>query len=501
MKMEYIKEAYNDEYFFNMEAGINSNPAAIIFLNDLMSVIYGTKVLSIGCGTGITEYRIKTQMPHIKIIGTDFAETETQKELWNKYGLEAIVADGSQQPFRDESFDTSFTSHVLEHVVEPQKVIEESIRVTRWVAVHLIPINLNHPDHIHFFKFGDIDNEYRTQDADIDLKVLADKVISNLRAKLPKIEYEVRISCPRDGSKDYGDMAFPIKRPDRPDGLMPCFLITFHKYGKSKVINLKGRIVMNLCIDTLKRRIRKINDGFYQRSIMKDTYVCNICNSLNLSNINLKKSKYAPSTYERILCTNCGSTMRYRSLIHVFNLYYPNRDKGKQGIGLTDPPCVSNYLKKDFNYKNTFFNDRIDGEYIDVLRFTDFCSLESLDFIIASDVFEHVSNLELALSECYKVLKPSGKIFVTVPIIYKNKHYKLAMLENSKNKIPKSIVGVYFHGNAFAYREVGYEEFLRQLINTGFFVVKYNIDCPQSGIFEVNLAIKKPIIVAIKPDK
>ena len=232
MKMEYIKEAYNDEYFFNMEAGINSNPASIIFLDDLMSVIHGTQVLSIGCGTGVFEHRIKKQMPHIKITGTDFMGTEAQKELWNKYGLEAIVADGSQQPFRDESFDTSFTSHVLEHVIDPQKVIEESIRVTRCVAAHLIPINLNNPDHIHFFKFGDIDNEYRTQDADIDLKVLADKVISNLKSKLSKIEYELQISCPRDGSRDYGDMKFPIKRPDRPDGLMPCFLIIFYKYGK-----------------------------------------------------------------------------------------------------------------------------------------------------------------------------------------------------------------------------------------------------------------------------
>ena len=154
-----------------------------------------------------------------------------------------------------------------------------------------------------------------------------------------------------------------------------------------------------------------------------------------------------------------------------------------------------------FNYKNTFFNDEVNGEYLDVSRCTDFCSLDSLDFMIASDVFEHVSNLELALSECYKVLKPSGRIFVTVPIMYKNKHYKLAILENSKNKIPKSIIGLYFHGNAFAYREIGYEEFLHQLVNTGFSVVKYNIDYPQNGIFEVNLHIKKPIIVATKPDK
>lgn len=231
-KVKFTKEDYDDEYFLNMEAGISENPVSIIHGNDLIATIYGNKILSIGCGTGVMEHRIRTQMSHIQIIGTDFAETEVQKELWNKYRLEVLVADGAHQPFPDESFDTCFTSHVLEHVPEPQNVIEESIRLTRHIAIHLIPINLNMPDHIHFFKFGDIDNEYRTQDADIDLKILADNVVSELKSKLPKIEYELQISCPRDGSRDYGDMKFPIKRPDRPDGLFPCFLIKFYKYGK-----------------------------------------------------------------------------------------------------------------------------------------------------------------------------------------------------------------------------------------------------------------------------
>lgn len=231
-KIKFTKEDYDDEYYRNMETGIASNPVSIIHGNDLRASIYGTKILSIGCGTGVMEHRIKTQMPHIQIIGADFTETEVQKELWNKYGLEVVVADGAQQPFPDESFDTCFTSHVLEHVPEPKKVIQESIRLTRHIAVHLTPINLNMPDHIHFFKFSDIDNEYRTQDADIDLKILADNIVSELKSKLPKIEYELQISCPRDGSRDYGDMKFPIKRPDRPDGLFPCFLIKFYKYGK-----------------------------------------------------------------------------------------------------------------------------------------------------------------------------------------------------------------------------------------------------------------------------
>jgi len=242
-----------------MEAGIDSNPVSIIHGNDLISSIYGTKILSIGCGTGVMEYRIKKQMPDTRIIGTDFAGTQVQKELWSKYGLEALVADGTHQPFPDESFDTCFTSNVLEHVPDPRGVIEESIRLTKHVAIHLIPINLNMPDHIHFFKFGDIDNEYKTQDADIDLKVVADDVTACLKPRLPRIEYELQISCPRDGSSDYGDMKFPVTRPDRPDGLMPCFLIKFYKYGKCADSALTGNTMKKILIVTyLERHLRKM---------------------------------------------------------------------------------------------------------------------------------------------------------------------------------------------------------------------------------------------------
>lgn len=228
----YKPEDYNCQYYLDMDNGVNYNPVSFIHSNDLASTIEGIRVLSIGCGTGIMEYRIKKLLPDIDIIGTDFMETTIQRDLWNKYDLKVIIADAIQQPFPDNSFDTVYSSHVLEHVPKPFDVIKESIRLTNNLAFHMIPINLNNPDHIHFFKFDKIDNEYRTQEATIDLKKMADKIIKEFKSVYPKICYELKISCPRDGSHDYGDQEFPVKKIDRPDGLMPAFIIKFYKYGK-----------------------------------------------------------------------------------------------------------------------------------------------------------------------------------------------------------------------------------------------------------------------------
>ncbi|OGL47304.1 MAG: hypothetical protein A2W05_04385 [Candidatus Schekmanbacteria bacterium RBG_16_38_10] len=232
--LKYTKEHYDLRYYSDMHEGVKSNPVAQIHLADLSSKICGTKVLSIGCGTGIMEYWLKQKRPEVEIIGTDFTVTDIQKELWDKYELDVTISEAASQPFTDDSFDTVYTSHVLEHVINLKDVIIESIRLSKIAAVHLVPINLNNPDHIHFFKLGAIDNEHRTQEANIDLKVLADEVIEVLKVRYPNMSYEWEISCPRDGSRDYGNINFHIRKPDRPDGLMPCFLISFFKMGQQK---------------------------------------------------------------------------------------------------------------------------------------------------------------------------------------------------------------------------------------------------------------------------
>jgi SAM-dependent methyltransferase len=57
----------------------------------------------------------------LKVVGTDVYASP----------LTVLLADGHQLPFRDEVFDGVWIQAVLEHVLEPQKVVEEIHRVLR----------------------------------------------------------------------------------------------------------------------------------------------------------------------------------------------------------------------------------------------------------------------------------------------------------------------------------------------------------------------------------
>ena len=43
----------------------------------------------------------------------------------------AVAGDGNSLPFRDEAADLSFSSNVLEHVADPERFLDETIRVTK----------------------------------------------------------------------------------------------------------------------------------------------------------------------------------------------------------------------------------------------------------------------------------------------------------------------------------------------------------------------------------
>ncbi len=64
--------------------------------------------------------------------------TSNMRRYAAKYEKESIIADASDLPFQDNSVDCIFTHTFLEHPLQPQKVLEEIIRVLkpRGVVVH-----------------------------------------------------------------------------------------------------------------------------------------------------------------------------------------------------------------------------------------------------------------------------------------------------------------------------------------------------------------------------
>jgi ribosomal protein S14 len=148
---------------------------------------------------------------------------------------------------------------------------------------------------------------------------------------------------------------------------------------------------------------------------------CNICGKPNsFPRAELKREVES--------CRHCGSTLRWRSIIHALSMElfgkslalpdFPHRPD-LAGVGLSDWEGYARPLSEKLNYVNTFYHQepRLDitspkpeqiGQY---------------DFLITSDVFEHICPpVSIAFENARRLLKPGGVTILTVPFIEGQTH-------------------------------------------------------------------------------
>ncbi len=93
-------------------------------------------VLDIGCGAGGKTVFYASQGVK-SIVGVEILEKykEEAEDLSRKYGVsdkfKFVCADASNTPFEDESFDTIIMNDAMEHVDEPEKVLNECYRILK----------------------------------------------------------------------------------------------------------------------------------------------------------------------------------------------------------------------------------------------------------------------------------------------------------------------------------------------------------------------------------
>ena len=142
-------------------------------------------------------------------------------------------------------------------------------------------------------------------------------------------------------------------------------------------------------------------------------FLCNICGRAN--------SGVEEIGREAALCTGCGSSMRHRSIIAVLSrellgAVYP-LDKlpvlrSIRGLGLSDSQPYARLLADHFDYRNTYLHRE------PVLDIAGAGSQDpgTLDFLLASEVFEHVPPpVEGPLRKVRDLLRPEGVFVMTVP--------------------------------------------------------------------------------------
>jgi SAM-dependent methyltransferase len=142
-------------------------------------------------------------------------------------------------------------------------------------------------------------------------------------------------------------------------------------------------------------------------------FVCNICGGVN------RPAK--PLDRESASCASCGSNVRLRSLMYVLSMElfgtelpvpdFP-RVKSLHGLGMTDFSQYASRLAEKFDYKNTFY----DREPRFDIGNPPHEQLGTLDFLISSEVFEHVlPPAESAFRNAFELLKPNGMLILSVP--------------------------------------------------------------------------------------
>ena len=143
-------------------------------------------------------------------------------------------------------------------------------------------------------------------------------------------------------------------------------------------------------------------------------FQCNLCGSRNRTAL-AQLSRETPS------CSGCGSNVRFRAMARLVVRELLGRDaalpdiakrRDITGLGLSDVAAYALPLADKFAYENTWFHTapQLDIAAAPAERFGRY------DFVVSSDVFEHVAPpVSRAFENARRLLKPGGRFIFTVP--------------------------------------------------------------------------------------
>jgi len=141
---------------------------------------------------------------------------------------------------------------------------------------------------------------------------------------------------------------------------------------------------------------------------------CNICGR-NVQSPAAALHRETPS------CPQCGSSVRLRAIVHILStelfgqsmlLRDLPEDRNVRGVGLSDWAGYTDVLARKFNYTNTFYHQ---SPRLDIMAI-DPAMAGTLDFLICTEVFEHVPPpVSRAFQNARRLLKPTGVMIFSTP--------------------------------------------------------------------------------------
>jgi ubiquinone/menaquinone biosynthesis C-methylase UbiE len=100
------------------------------FINYLKN-LFPKKVLEVGCGSGRIYQFIKKELIDIDYTGIEVSKTIIEKNRVQFPQVNWLTSDAYKIPFADKTFDVCFSFYVLEHLVFPEKALNEMMRIVK----------------------------------------------------------------------------------------------------------------------------------------------------------------------------------------------------------------------------------------------------------------------------------------------------------------------------------------------------------------------------------
>ena len=160
---------------------------------------------------------------------------------------------------------------------------------------------------------------------------------------------------------------------------------------------------------------------------------------------------------EDLFCLWCHSFNRQRQIRYVFDRVSKSYPKPltEMVVWNTENSHALHEKLKKFPFRDyissEFFGQGIrPGTIVDGVRHEDVCNSsfpsDYFDFVLSSDVLEHVPEPQWALSEIHRVLKPGGKHIFTVPFIAGMPQSEARAIVNSQGVI-EYLKDALYHGD------------------------------------------------------
>jgi ubiquinone/menaquinone biosynthesis C-methylase UbiE len=155
MRLHFRKHELRDRFYRPEFRGMYDRFSDVIHDH----VRRGDVMLDAGCGSGrVFQYHFDEAQRPARIVGVDM----TDEPAGNRNIDDAARADLAALPFHDATFDIAISSHVAEHLTQPERVFAELARVVkpggrlliltpnRWHYVTISSALLPHSVHLKF---------------------------------------------------------------------------------------------------------------------------------------------------------------------------------------------------------------------------------------------------------------------------------------------------------------------------------------------------------------